>query len=81
MQGCSVTHLMVIITGHAIRVIINQLTTRGPLSSSTVTESETDIPIMIFVRTDYQTDHQLVSPNRCNIKPVPNTNIYTKHRP
>ena len=30
--------------------------------------------------TNYQTDHQLVRPNRCKIKPVPNTNIYTKHR-
>ena len=39
-QGCLVTLMMVIIT--AVRVILNQLATRGPLSSSTVTDSETD---------------------------------------
>ena len=40
-QGCLVTLLMVIIT--AVRGIINQLATRGPLSSSsTVIDSETD---------------------------------------
>ena len=37
---CLVTLLMVIIT--AVQVMINQLATRGPLSSSTVTDSETD---------------------------------------
>ena len=37
-----VTVLMVIIFITAVRVMINQLATRGPLSFSTVTDSETD---------------------------------------
>ena len=73
MQGCLVTLLMVIIT--AVQVMINQLATRGPLSSSTVTDSETDNDFLNDggPRTD-QTDHS------CKIKPVPDTNIYTMHR-
>ena len=55
--------------------MINQLATRGPLSSSTVTDSETDNDFLNDggPRTD-QTDHS------CKIKPVPDTNIYTMHR-
>ena len=55
--------------------------------SSTVTDSETDNDfwtLSVHERievTNYQTDHQLVRPNRCKIKPVPDANIYTKHRP
>ena len=57
-------------------MILNQLAKRGPLSYSRVTDSETDSDCWTLA-----VHELLVSSNQCKIKPVPNTNIYIKHRP
>ena len=80
MQGYLVTLLMVVIT--AVRVILNQQATRGPPSSSTDSETDNDVwTLAVHELIIKPITSWLVSPNRCKIKPVPNTNIYTKHRP
>ena len=62
-------------------MIINQLATCGLRSSSTVTDSESDNHFWTLAVHELITDHQLVRPTLCKIKPVPATNIYPKHLP
>ena len=79
MQGCLLTRLTVVIA--AGRVIINQLATCGPPSSSTLTDSASDNNFWMLAVHELITDHQLVRPTRCKIKPILDINIYTKQLP